>query len=171
MPDAELLDVDGSATSLGAIRNGTTAVVVFYRGGWCPYCNIALRTYQAELLPELQARGVPLIAVSPQQPDGSLSVKEMAQLTFAVLSDPGNQIAGKLGILTAPSAEVRKIQLGSGMDLTERNADGTITLPMPTVVIVAADGTIGWIDVHPDYTSRTEVAQILAALDEGRPAG
>lgn len=105
------------------------------------------------------------------QSGGSLSVKEMAQLAFSVLSDPGNQIAGKLGILTAPGAEVRKIQLGAGLDLTERNADGTITLPMPTTVIVAADGTIAWIDVHPDYTSRTEVAQILAALGEGRATG
>jgi peroxiredoxin len=166
MPDAELLDVNGAATTLGAVRGGKAAAVVFYRGGWCPYCNLALRTYQAELVPGLAARGIGLIAVSPQKPDGSLSTKEAAQLTFTVVSDPGSQIAAKLGILTTPTAEVRNVQLSLGLDLTERNADGTVTLPMPTVVIVAADGTIRWIDVHPDYTSRTEVAAILAALDE-----
>lgn len=166
LPDAELLDVTGAATTLGATRDGKTAVVVFYRGEWCPYCNLALRTYQAQLVPELNARGVTLIAVSPQKPDGSLSMQEAAQLTFSVLSDPGNQVAGKLGILTGPSADVREAQLRLGLDLTERNADGTITLPLPTVAIVDAGGVIRWIDVHPDYSSRTEVAQILAALDE-----
>jgi hypothetical protein len=86
MPDADLLDVHGAATSLAQVRAGRPAVVVFYRGAWCPYCNIALRTYQAELAPALDERGYAMIAVSPQKPDGSLTAAETNELTYTVVS-------------------------------------------------------------------------------------
>ena len=164
MPDGSLLDVDGRATTLAAALNSQPGVIVFYRGGWCPYCNIALRTYQAQLVPALAAQGIPLIAISPQTPDASLSTQEAKDLTFTVLSDPGNQIAGQLGILTAPSDGARAAQLQLGLDLTQVNADGTTTLPIPTVIIVDAAGTIRWINVHPDYTTRTEPDQVLQVI-------
>ena len=165
VPDADLLDVHGDATTLAAARAGRPAVLVFYRGAWCPYCNIALRAYQQELVPALDERGVALIAVSPQRPDGSLSMQEANDLAFAVLSDPGNALAAGLGILTAPSAAAVAAQGKLGLDVAEVNADGTRTLPMPTAVVVDAAGVIGWIDVHPDYTTRSDVGQILAAVD------
>ena len=166
LPDGELLDVAGEPATLAETLGGKPAVIVFYRGGWCPYCNIALRTYQAQLVPALAERGISLIAISPQTPDGSLSTKESKELTFTVLSDPGNQIAGQLGILTAPSDGTRAAQLQMGLDLTQVNADGTTALPMPTVVIADADGVIRWIDVHLDYTTRTEPGQVLQAVTE-----
>ena len=166
LPDGELLDVAGEPATLAETLGGKPAVIVFYRGGWCPYCNIALRTYQAQLVPALAERGISLIAISPQTPDGSLSAKESKELTFTVLSDPGNQIAGQLGILTAPSDGTRAAQLQLGLDLTQVNADGTTALPMPTVVIADADGVIRWIDVHLDYTTRTEPGQVLQAVTE-----
>ena len=165
LPDAELLDARGATTSLYAALGGRLSVLVFYRGGWCPYCNIALNTYQAELVAELTRRDVGLVAISPQAPDGSLSTLEKNELTFTVLSDPGNQVAKVAGILTAPSDEARAAQLQLGLDLAAVNADGTIGLPMPTTMIVDADRVIRWIDVHPDYTTRSEPEQILAALD------
>ena len=166
LPDGELLDVAGQPATLAETLGGKPAVIVFYRGGWCPYCNIALRTYQAQLVPALAERGISLIAISPQTPDGSLSTKESKELTFTVLSDPGNQIAGQLGILTAPSDGTRAAQLQLGLDLTQVNADGTTALPMPTVVIADADGVIRWIDAHLDYTTRTEPGQVLQAVTE-----
>jgi peroxiredoxin len=165
MPDGALLDVRGGATSLAQVRAGRPAVVVFYRGAWCPFCNIALRTYEAELAPALADRGFVMIAVSPQKPDGSLSAAETNQLTYAVVSDPGNQLASALGILTEPSAEAATAQQQVGLDLAEHNADGGVTLPMPTTVVVDAAGVIRWIDVHPNYTTRSEVPDILAAVD------
>jgi peroxiredoxin len=164
LPDGNLLDVAGQPATLAGTLAGKPAVIVFYRGGWCPYCNIALRTYQAELVPALAARGISLVAISPQTPDGSLSTKEAKQLTFTVLSDPGNQLARQLGILTAPSDDARAAQLQLGLDLTKVNADGTTRLPMPTVIIVDAAGTIRWIDVHRDYTTRTEPGEVLQAI-------
>jgi peroxiredoxin len=166
LPDGDLLDVNGQPTTLTAALDGRPAVIVFYRGGWCPYCNIALRAYQAQLVPALADRGISLVAISPQTPDGSLSTKEAKELTFTVLSDPGNQLARQLGILTAPSDFARAAQLEIGLDLTQVNADGTTGLPMPTVLIADADGVIRWIDVHPDYTTRTEPGQVLQAISQ-----
>jgi peroxiredoxin len=164
MPDGALLSVRGEDTSLAQARRGRPAVVVFYRGAWCPYCNLALNTYQRQLVPELAGRGIELVAISPQKPDGSLTAQETNELTFTVLSDPGNQIAGKLGVLTAPSDGARATQAKLGLDVAAGNADGTATLPMPTTVLVDAEGTIRWIDVHPDYTTRSEPDEILSAI-------
>ncbi|MGW4517415.1 peroxiredoxin-like family protein [Streptomyces sp. NPDC004393] len=164
MPDGDLLDAHGASTSLAEARDGEPAVVVFYRGAWCPYCNIALRAYQEQVVPVLAERGVELVAVSPQKPDGSLSVKETNELTFSVLSDPGNQLASVLGILTHPTDGARESQAALGIDVAGDNGDGTANIPMPTTVLVDADGTIRWIDVHPNYTTRTEPQQILDAV-------
>jgi peroxiredoxin len=165
LPDGELFDAHGAPTSLAAARAGQPAVVVFYRGAWCPYCNIALRTYQTELVPALAVRGFELIAVSPQKPDGSLTAQQTNELTYTVLSDPGNQISSSLGIVTQPTPEAVASQAKLGLDLTDANADGTRALPMPTTVVVDADGTIRWIDVYPNYTGRSEVPDILAAVE------
>jgi peroxiredoxin len=169
MPDGALLNVRGEDTTLAQARQGRPAVVIFYRGAWCPYCNLALNTYQQQLVPELAGRGIELVAVSPQQPDGSLTAQQTNELTFTVLSDPGNQIAGKLGILTAPSDGARQTQAKLGLDVAAVNADGTATLPMPTTVLVDAEGTIQWIDVHPNYTTRSEPDEILAAITATLP--
>ena len=107
VPDVELIGSNGVPTSLGAAMGGRPCVVVFYRGAWCPYCNITLGNYQAHLLPALSDRGVQLIAVSPQRPDGSLTMQQKHDLTFPVLSDPGSVLAQVMGIVTAPSSDVR----------------------------------------------------------------
>ena len=120
MPDGDLLDVNGKPTTLAVTRAGRPAVVVFYRGEWCPYCNLALRAYQAKLVPELDRRGAVLIAISPQRPDGALALKEKDELTFAVLSDPGNQIGGRLGILMTQTDEVRAAQATLGADVCRK---------------------------------------------------
>jgi peroxiredoxin len=164
LPDAELLDVHGVSTTLAAARAGRPAVIVLYRGAWCPYCNLALRAYQNDLVPALDQRGVALIAISPQKPDGSMSMQEKNELSFTVLSDPGNQVAAALGVLTAPTDDARGAQRVIGVALTELNDDGTPGIPMPTVAVVDAAGIINWIDVHPNYTTRTEVADIISAL-------
>jgi peroxiredoxin len=117
------------------------------------------------LLPLLTERGVRLVAISPQKPDGSLTMQQKHGLGFSVVSDPGNVIAGRLGILTGPSQEARAAQLQFGLDLTSVNADGTVTVPMPATVILDAARTVRWIDVHPDYSTRTEPRQVIDALD------
>ncbi|MEU0601979.1 peroxiredoxin-like family protein [Streptomyces sp. NPDC006393] len=169
IPEAQLLDAHGNPTTLRETRAGRPAVIVFYRGAWCPYCNVALRTYQRELAPELEERGVALIAVSPQRPDGSLTMAETNELSYAVLSDPGNTLGHALGIVTRPNDRTLQAQASLGLDIAETNADGTPDIVMPTVVVVDAEGVVRWIDVHPNYTTRTEPIQILEAVS--RTAG
>ncbi|HTW09709.1 MAG TPA: redoxin domain-containing protein, partial [Acidimicrobiales bacterium] len=109
--------------------------------------------------------GVGLVAVSPQAPDASLSTAEKNELTFTVLSDPGNQLASVAGVLTTPSDHARAAQVQLGLDLSKVNADGNVTLPMATAVVVDGSGVVQWDDVHPDYTTRSEPDEILTALD------
>lgn len=163
--DFTLPDANGGETSLSELLADGPAVLVFYRGTWCPYCNLTLRAYQRDLLPELNRRGVSLAAISPQVPDGSLSTKETNELEYAVLSDVGNVVARELGISFRPEDDVREVMSGFGIDLGERNGTGEWELPYPAVVVVDTDRTVQFIDVHPDYSTRTEPEQVLATLD------
>jgi peroxiredoxin len=159
-------DATGRPVSLDEILEGGPAVIVFYRGGWCPYCNLALRTYQEDLLPRLGDFGARLVAISPQSADESLSTVEKAALKFTVLSDPGARLADRIGIAFEQADDVLAAQRELGLDLTKVNAEGAVRLPRPTVLIVDQEHTVRFVDVQPDYTARTEVADIVAALRE-----
>jgi peroxiredoxin len=157
-------DATGTPVSLDEILGSGPAVIMFYRGGWCPYCNLALRTYQQELLPQLDTFDARLVAVSPQSPDESLSTVEKAALEFTVLSDPGARLADRIGIAFDQADDVVAAQRRLGLDLTKVNAEGAIRLPRPTVLVVDQDRIVRFVDVQPDYTARTEVADIIEAL-------
>lgn len=165
LPNAPLLDRDGSPAGLYDALGADSAVIVFYRGAWCPYCNLTLAHYQRELLPGLLDRGVGLVAISPQTPSSSnLSIAEGA-LEFTVLSDPANYLATALGILTELIPEVRLAHTELGFDVADNNADATGHVPFPTVLVVDPHRIVRFADVQVDYTRRTEVADILAAVD------
>jgi peroxiredoxin len=157
--DFTLPGADGEPVSLGDLVADGPAVLVFYRGQWCPYCNLTLRTYQQELVPELTALGATLAAVSPQRPDGSLPV---AELEFPVLSDVGSVVARGLGLSFPVSDAVREAMEALGTDLGEVN--GTWELVHPAVVVADRDRVIRFADVHPDFVTRTEPALILEAV-------
>ena len=159
-----LPDATGRTWTLEQLTADGPAVIVFYRGGWCPYCNLTLRTYQRDLLPQLGAYSARLVAISPEAPDASLSTQEKADLTYTVLSDTGARLASALGITFEPSEEALAAQRTLGLDIRTARADGGTVLPMPTVVIVDRDHVVRFVDIHPDYTGRTEVNDILAAL-------
>jgi len=165
--DARLIDPFGTETTLyQAIPAGQPAVIVFYRGAWCPFCNITLHTYQEVLLPQLQRRDVALVAVSPQKPDGSLTMRQKHHLTFPVLSDPGLKLAGQVGVVMHLSEVTRQAVIDAGLNFAARNADGSPALPMPTVLLLDAELVVRWIKVNPDWTERSEPAEILAAVDD-----
>jgi peroxiredoxin len=159
-------DASGNPVSLDQLVESGPAVIVFYRGGWCPYCNLALRTYQQELLPQLGAFDARLVAISPQSPDESLSTVEKIALEFSVLSDPGARLADQIGIAFEQADDVLAAQRNLGLDLTKVNAEGAVRLPRPTVLVVDQDRIVRFVDVQPDYTARTEVADIIGALNE-----
>jgi peroxiredoxin len=157
-------DATRTPVGLAQLVESGPAVIVFYRGGWCPYCNLALRTYQQELLPQLEAFDARLVAISPQSPDESLSTAEKIALEFTVLSDPGARLAYQIGIAFEQADDVLAAQRNLGLDLTKVNAEGAVRLPRPTVLVVDQDRIVRFVDVQPDYTARTEVADIIAAL-------
>ncbi|MEV5720061.1 peroxiredoxin-like family protein [Amycolatopsis mediterranei] len=155
----ELPGADGAPTSLGELIAAGPAVLVFYRGQWCPYCNLTLRTYQQEVHPELGKYGATLAAISPQRPDGSVPVEDLA---FPVLSDVGSTVARGLGLSYPVSQPVREAMEALGTDLEKVN--GTWELVHPAVVVVDQDRVLRFVDVHPDFVTRTEPAEILEAV-------
>ncbi|NOJ61162.1 peroxiredoxin-like family protein [Arthrobacter sp. 260] len=165
MPDALLLRRDGNEVKLSEVLSSAPAVLVFYRGAWCPYCNITLKTYQSELLPSLVEQDIKLIAISPQHPTGSEAAVQAGDLDFEVLSDPANGLAFKLGIVTEPSSDARSAHTKLGFNVADSNTDGTPAIPFPTVLIVDAGGTVRFVDIHTDYTTRSEVPDILRAVE------
>jgi peroxiredoxin len=161
-----LPDATGQTRTLEELTADGPAVIVFYRGGWCPYCNLTLRTYQQDLLPHLDAYSARLVAISPETPDASLSTQEKDELAYTVLSDTGAELASSLGITFEPSEDGLAAQRKLGLDIRATRADGDTVLPMPTVLIVDRDRIVRFVDIHPDYTGRTEVDDVLGALEK-----
>lgn len=162
-PGFALPDTHGRTVSLGEVLRQGPAVITFYRGGWCPYCNLQLRAYQ-QVLPEMKALGVRLLAISPQRPDGSLSTAEKNALAFDVLSDAGNQVARSFGLVYALAPELRQAMSGNGVSLPTVNGDESWELPAPATFVVAPDGRIALAYVEVDYRKRLPPENILAAL-------
>jgi peroxiredoxin len=162
-PDFALPNVNGQTVELSQLLAKGPVVLIFYRGGWCPYCNLALRSYQ-KTLPEIEQLGATLVAVSPQTPDNSLSASEKMSLSFPVLSDSGNVVARSYGLVFTVSSGVQALQKQLGMDLAQVNGSDVWELPIPGSYVIAQDGTIALSFVDPDYTHRLEPSAILEAL-------
>jgi peroxiredoxin len=163
-PDFVLPDQHGRDVSLGQILRRGPVVLAFYRGGWCPYCNLQLRAYQA-VLDEVHGLGAEMIAVSPQLPDGSLSTAEKDALTFPVLSDVGNGVAREYGLVfTVPEEIVRFYRERKGFELGDLNGRSRPELPVPACFVIDVDGRIALSHVDPDYTKRLEPRVVVEAL-------
>ncbi len=166
-PEFTLPDAQGSEVSLSDLRAEGPVVISFYRGGWCPYCNLELRAY-AERMPEFVEAGVRLVAISPQTPDASLSLVERAELPFTVLSDVGNVVAGGFGLVHAVPAPVNAVYVANGYDLATDNAQDPddISLPLPATYVIDRDGTVRFAAVSADYTDRANPDDVLAVARE-----
>ncbi|WP_168120371.1 peroxiredoxin-like family protein [Paenibacillus sp. HB172176] len=138
-------------------------VLTFYRGGWCPFCNSQLKAYQ-RLLPDIQALGGQLIAVSPQSPDNTLSHQEKAELTFQVLSDSHGLVAAIYNILYDVPDYIQDIMKPMGMDLAEYNATDRWILPIPSTFMIDESGIIRSAYVNPDFMQRLDPESILHEL-------
>lgn len=163
-PDFALNNATGEQRSLYSLLQQGPVVLVWYRGGWCPYCNIALRAYQ-EALPGFRATGAQLVAISPETPDNSLSTKQKGELEFEVLSDPGNGVARTYGLVYRVQDYVLKHFAGS-IDLATSQGNDDYELPLAATYLIDRDGTVAWRFVHPDYRMRAEPADLLSALEQ-----
>jgi peroxiredoxin len=169
-PDFTLPNARGIPVSLSAALGDGPAVMTFYRGGWCPYCNLQLRAYQ-RALPEIVNLGARLIAISPQSPDGSLSTAEENELAFDVLSDSGNRVARDYGIVFSLPEELRAAMTAIGKALPGLNGDESWELPVPATYVIEPDGTIAAAHVEVNWRIRLDPEDIVAALRSLRSAG
>jgi len=138
-------------------------VLVYYRGGWCPFCNMQLKAYQ-KILPEIQAIGAQLIAISPQKPDHSLSLQEKEELEFQVLSDPNGLVTAKYNLLFDVPQGVKEIMEGVGLDLAEYNDTSKWILPVPATFMIDESAVIRSAYVNPNFMQRQSPEEILREL-------
>ncbi len=168
LPSFELTDASGKRVSSEKLLLNGPLVISFYRGGWCPYCNVELRALQ-KVLPEIKANSATLLAISPELPDHSLSTQKKNELEFSVLSDPGNQVAKKFGLVFELDTRLAPLFKESfGWDLEAINGVEKVELPIPATYVVDPKGVIQYAFVETDYTLRAEPEKILAILRECR---
>jgi peroxiredoxin len=160
-----LPDARGGEVALADLLAQGPVVLVFYRGAWCPYCNLQLAAYQSALA-DIRAAGAALVAVSPQTPDQSLTLAEQRDLAFPVLSDAGNRVAGEYGLVFTAGEEATATMSGLGVELSNFNGDDTNTLPAASTFVIGRDGRIRFASVSGDYRWRVGPDEVLAALQD-----
>lgn len=162
--DFSLQNHKGEITSMADLRKKGPVVVTFYRGGWCPYCNLELRAYQ-QILPEIKAAGATLVAITPELPDESLSTAERHALEFEVLTDKNSDYARELGVVFTVSEELRPIYESFGIDLEKYNGKGQFDVPLAATYVVKQDGSIACAAIDADYTKRAEPSDVVKVLN------
>jgi peroxiredoxin len=162
-PDVGLLGSDGAAVSLSALLAKGPVLINFYRGGWCPYCNLELKAYQDEL-ETVRSFGAELVAISPESPDRATTTAEKNAVTYPVLTDPQNSLAEALGIVFDLPKELAALYESFGNNLPEAHGEAGWRLPIPATYVVGADGVIVFAHVARDYRTRAEPADAIAAL-------
>ena len=171
-PDAAVEDADGRPVQLGALLENGPVMLLFYRGGWCPYCNFQIHEIM-EALPEYQRRGVTPVAISVDRPQEAASTRADYDIPFPVLSDP-ELVAHRAFRVThqADEAEVERLR-GFGIDIERASGRDHHVIAVPSVFLIGSDGVVRWAHAESDYRVRPSNEQILAAIDavglEGEP--
>lgn len=163
LPALTLPDAMGQPVGLQELNAAGPLVIVFYRGGWCPYCNLELREWQ-RLLPQLRERGATLVAISPQTPDNSLSTAEKNELAFPVLSDSSLAAARAFGIAFTMNLELVALYSQIGNDLPTVNGNGQWVLPLPATYLIDRNGVVVYAHVKADYRLRAEPQDVIDRL-------
>jgi peroxiredoxin len=164
-PAFVLSDADGKRVSSADLLMQGPLIVTFYRGVWCPYCNMDLQAIESEL-PEFKKRGAQLLAVSPQTAPNSRRSQRENNLSFPILSDPHNEVAATFGLrFELPDYLQALYKNVFKNDLAVVNGDSSWTLPMPARFLIGPDETILYAEVNPDYTRRPHPHLLLPALD------
>lgn len=162
-PLAVLKDADGQDVDLRQLLDKGPLVLVFYRGLWCPFCNLALSAYQ-QMVGDLAASGATLVAVSPQTPQSSAKTREALGIRYLLLSDPENRLAKQYGIVFKLEDELDAVYRSLGADLKVFNASHALTLPMASAFVIGQDGVIRHAFINVDYSERVEPQTLIEAV-------
>jgi len=167
MPSFKLKDATGKIVGSGDLLKQGNLVVVFYRGSWCPFCNLYLRNLQKNLS-QIKEAGGNLVAVSVENPDNSLNVAKKNELNFTVLSDPDLMVARKFGIVYQLRKETDELYKSHGLNVAEHNEMEKAELPLSATYIVNQKGEIVYAFLEPDYKKRAEPRVIIEMLSKIR---
>lgn len=163
VPDFTLPNHNGEPRRLFELLDDGVVVLNFYRGGWCPYCNMELGALQ-KALPEIRETGAQLVAISPELPDKATDTQTRHALEFDVLSDVGNRVVEAFGLAFELPEQLRPIYTRLGIDIPAFNGDTSFTLPVPASYVIDTDGIIRFHFVNVDYTRRLEPDELLRVL-------
>ncbi|HET7871183.1 MAG TPA: peroxiredoxin-like family protein [Terriglobales bacterium] len=162
-PDFELLDGDGMAWHSDDLLRRGPLIVVFYRGRWCAYCNTQLAALR-QVHEQIAQAGAALVAISPQTQKHTYLTRDMHQLRFPVLSDPGNETTRKFGLVYRVPQELQRMYESIMTKLPGYNGDQTWELPLAATYIIAPQGIISFVQVNVDWRERPEPAELLLHL-------
>lgn len=168
VPMFELPDASGNTVRLAEILAKGPAIISFYRGAWCPFCNLELRALQREIEAVAHA-GATLVAISPNTPDESLSLMDENELTFPVLSDADNAVAKHFNLVYEMEEGLVEFYRDIGRDIDKMNGSDKWELPVPATYVVDQQGVIRYAFVDLNHRVRAEPADVVAAAAAIRP--
>lgn len=163
IPSFSLPNAKGEPVSIADYLNKGPLVISFYRGGWCPFCNLEFKGL-TDVLPEINRLGASLVGIAPETPDVAQETVSKHNIPFEVLSDVGNKIADQFGLVMEVYEEMRPLYLQWGLDIPAVNGDDTWQLPIPATYVVNPQGKIVAAYINRDYTQRMEPVEIIKAL-------
>lgn len=163
LPTITLKNIQGNDISIQEILKENRLMLFFYRGGWCPYCNLELQSIQS-LLPEFESKGIKVVAISPETIENAAETSKKHSLGFEVLSDTDNKIAKSLGLVYQIPDELNQLYLKFGIDLSKSQNNNDHELPVAASYIVEQDGKISYHFLDEDYKKRAEPSEILEKL-------
>ncbi|MBH0080905.1 peroxiredoxin-like family protein [Pseudoalteromonas sp. NZS11] len=159
-----LANHNGENIELADLLKKGPVIISFYRGGWCPYCNLELKALN-DYLPQFKTQNAQLVAISPQLPDETLSTAQKNDLEFDVLSDVSNKVAEQFGLLFTLDERIQALYTQFGIDFEHYYGDKSFKLPLPATYVINQEGIITYAFLNEDYTLRAEPTDVMAALE------
>lgn len=164
-PDAQLRTMDGRPVALRAALAGKPGIVIFYRGGWCPYCNAHLQEIKG-IEKDLTRLGYTIVAVSPDRPEELAKTAKKHALPYSLLSDSKLEAARAYGIAYQVDSDTLSHYAHYGVDLRKASGEPHDWLPVPSVFLIGKEGTIKFAYTNPDYKVRLKAAVLLSVAKE-----
>ena len=163
IPAIKLPNQNNELVDVNEILKTNKVVLSFYRGGWCPYCNLELKALQ-HFLPEMEEKGARLIAITPETPDNSMTTHEKNELTFDILTDKNNELARAMNLVFTLPEDLQGLYKKFGIDLDGTQGNASQELPLAATYVIGKKGIIEYHFIEEDYKLRADPKEILDTL-------
>lgn len=163
VPAIKLPNQNNELVDVNEILKTNKVVLSFYRGGWCPYCNLELKALQ-HFLPEMEEKGARLIAITPETPDNSMTTHEKNELTFDILTDKNNELARAMNLVFTLPEDLQGLYKKFGIDLDGTQGNASQELPLAATYVIGKNGIIEYHFIEEDYKLRADPKEILDTL-------